>query len=68
MAGVQFFPVGDSARLQEHVDEHVQEAGRLLLDGDPVHTPLVDDREDKVAKDGLEENHTGEKVAPNIDR
>ena len=58
----------DRAWGQEHIDEHVKKAGRLLANGEPVDRPLEDDGEDKVSKYGLEEDHARDEVAPNVDR
>lgn len=58
----------DGTGLQEHVDKHVEQTGRVSTDGIPVDRPLVNDTEDKVTKDGLEEDHARDEVAPDIDR
>jgi hypothetical protein len=63
---VEFFL--DSTRLQEHVDKHVEQTGRVGANGVPVDRPLVDDAEDKVTEDGLEEDHTRNEVAPDVNR
>ena len=39
----------------------------MLVDGDPVDGPLVDDANGEVAEDGLEKDHAGEEVAPDVD-
>ena len=33
----------------------------------PVYAPLIDDGEDKIAEDGLEEDHARHEIAPNVD-
>lgn len=57
----------DLARRQEHVDERVQQPRRRLPDRVPVDAPFVHDREDEVAKDGLEEDQARDEVAPDVD-
>jgi hypothetical protein len=57
----------ERTRLQEHENQHVQQTGRALTTGRPVDAPLVHNRESKVTKDGLEEDHTRDEVAPDID-
>ena len=58
----------EGTRLQEHVDQHVQETRRLPASAEPVDRPLIDDAEDEITEDGLEEDHTRDKVTPYIDR
>lgn len=58
----------DSARRQEHIDEHVQQSRRLLSNSVPVNAPLVDNGENQIPEDGLEENHAREEVAENVNR
>jgi len=66
LARVKLFHNG--TRLQEHVDKHVEQTGRVGTDGVPVDRPFVDDTEDEVTEDGLEEDHTRKEVTPDIDR
>ena len=56
------------ARLQEHVDQHVQESRRLLASAEPIDRPLIDNAENEVTEDGLEEDHARDEVTPDIDR
>ena len=44
LAGIQLDV--DRAGLQEHVNQHVQQAGGLPTDAEPVDRPLVDDADD----------------------
>jgi len=64
---VELFFGFDGAGLEEHVDEHVQQAGGVASDGIPINAPFVDDTEDEVAEDGLEEDHARHEVAPDVD-
>jgi hypothetical protein len=57
----------DCTRAQEHEDKHVQQAGGVLSAILPVHGPLVEDSDDEVAEDGLEEQHAGKEVTPDVD-
>lgn len=53
-----------AARRQEHLDEHVEQVGRLALGCLPVHGPLVQDAHDEVAKDRLHEEDLGQELGP----
>ena len=57
----------DSARLQEHVDQHVEKARRRLPNRIPINAPFVDDGKDQVPKDGLKEYHARNEVAEDVD-
>lgn len=62
----------DIAWLEEHIDEHIQQArsGRsltLAVVVAPVNGPFEDDGENEIAEDGLEKDHAGDKIGPNID-
>ncbi len=35
--------------------------------GVPIDAPFKDDREDKITENGLEEDHTGDEVSPDVD-
>lgn len=68
-----FFGI-DLARRQEHVDQHVEEIGRRIVDMmaitvkfPPVDTPLVHDTEDKITKDGFHEQNLRDEFQPNND-
>jgi hypothetical protein len=67
LSGVQLFFGVDGAGLEEHVDEHVEQAGGVATERVPVDAPFVDDAEDEVAEDGLEEDHARHEVAPDVD-
>ena len=67
MAGVEVLAFFDRARLQEHVDEHVEEGGWGGAACGPVDGPFVDYGEDEVAEDGLEEEHAWDEVAEDVD-
>jgi len=54
------------SRLQEHVDEHVKQRWRTATDSRPVDEPFVENTENQVTKDGLEEDHTGKVIAPEV--
>lgn len=60
--------VVDRAGLQEHVDEHVEQAGRrAAARSRPVDGPFIEYREDKIAEDGLKKDHARDEVAPDVD-
>ncbi|KAI3492688.1 hypothetical protein L1887_42606 [Cichorium endivia] len=61
------------AGLEEHVDEHVEQARRVVAEDGavcvglvPVDGPLVDDGEDEVAKERLHEEHLGHDLGPDL--
>lgn len=49
---------------EEHLDEHVEEVGRVAAGGLPVDRPFVDDADDEVAKDRLHEEDLREELGP----
>lgn len=64
LVGEQWFV--DSTGAQEHEDKHVEQTRRVLSNFHPVHGPLVEDSNDEVSEDGLEEEHSGNEVAPDV--
>lgn len=68
LATVKLLAIDDRTRREEHVNQHVQQTGWRLSDGVPVNAPFVDDSEDQVTEDGLEEDHAGNEVTPDVDR
>lgn len=63
LAGEELLLGVDVSGTEEHVDEHVEQAGRRDHAGrGPVDTPLVDDADDEVAEDGLHEEELGDEL------
>lgn len=53
---------------KEHVNQHVEQSRWTCRRLRPVDTPLVDDANNEVAKDGVEEEHLGDKFGVNVER
>lgn len=74
LAGEELFFGVDIPRRQEHVDQHVKEIGRGVVDMmaitvkfPPVNAPLVHDTEDEVTKDGFHKQNLRDEFQPNDD-
>lgn len=67
LSSIQLFAWFYLARLQEHVNKHIQQSGCIVVHRSPIDCPFVDDGENKVPKYRLEENHSRHKVTPYVD-
>jgi hypothetical protein len=64
LVGEKWF--GNSTGAQEHEDKHVEQTRRVLSDFHPIHRPLVEDSDNEVTENGLEEQHAGNEVTPDV--
>ena len=71
LAGVELRFGVDDAWLEEHVDDHIEQAWRRVVErvaggvgGVPVDAPLVHDRDHKIAEERLEEEELWQELGP----
>lgn len=65
LAGIERLVNG--TRRQEHEDQHVEKTRGRLTPSLPIHRPFVQNGNDKVPEDRLEEDHSRNKITPDID-
>jgi hypothetical protein len=66
LSSVKLFALRNSSRLEEHVNKHVEQSRRLAASAQPINRPFVNNANNKVAKDGLEEDHARDEVTPDV--
>lgn len=54
------------AGIKEHEDQHVKETRRGFPTRVPIDRPFINDGDDEISKDRLEENHSRDKIAKNV--